>query len=92
MYTYEFTPQALRGLKKLPKNIQQRIIKKLDDFVSSNQPLSFADHLVDYRIGQYRFRIGDYRVIFDLEEETLVLLAIDHRKDIYRWNILGISL
>lgn len=84
MYTYEFTPQALRDLKKLPKDIQKRIIKKLDFYIFSMQPLSFAEHLIDYKIGQYRFRIGDYRVIFDLEGESLVVLTLGHRKDIYR--------
>jgi mRNA interferase RelE/StbE len=84
MYTYEFTPQAARELKKLPKNWQKRVIQKLDYFVSSKKPLSFASHLINYEIGQYRFRIADYRVIFDLEEETLVILSVGHRREIYK--------
>jgi mRNA interferase RelE/StbE len=84
MYKYEFTSPAAKDIKKLPPNIQKRIIKKLDYFVASSQPLSFAGRLTDYRIGSYRFRIGDYRVIFDLEDETLIILTLGHRKDIYR--------
>lgn len=84
MYAYEFTPPALKELKKLPKEWQKRIIQKLDFFVSSKQPLSFAQHLINFEIGQYRFRIGDYRVIFDLEEDMLVILSVGHRREIYK--------
>lgn len=84
MYTYEFKPSALKQLKKLPGDVQERIIKKLDYFISSKRPLYFADHLTDYRIGEYRFRIGDYRVVFDAIGERLIILTVGHRKDIYR--------
>lgn len=84
MYSYEFTRQASKDLKRLPKEVQQTIVKKLDYFVGSGKPLVFAAHLINTEIGQYRFRIGDYRVIFDLEEESLVILTLNHRKEIYR--------
>jgi mRNA interferase RelE/StbE len=84
MYSYEFKPQAIRDFKKLPKNIQIRIIKKLDYFVSSEDPLIFADHLINYELGSYRFRVGDYRIIFDIEDETIIILTLGHRREIYR--------
>ena len=84
MYSYEFTPQALKDLKKLPKNTQRTIIKKIDFFIDSKRPLSFAHHLINFEIGQYRFRVGDYRIVFDLEDETLVILAVGNRKEIYK--------
>jgi mRNA-degrading endonuclease RelE of RelBE toxin-antitoxin system len=40
--------------------------------------------LTDPLVGRYRFRTGDYRVVFDIVEETLQILAVGHRKDIYR--------
>lgn len=84
MYTYEFKPQAIRDLRKLPKKIQRRIIKKLDFYISSQNPLFFADHLIHHDIGEHRFRIGDYRVVFDVEEEKIIILTLGHRKEIYR--------
>jgi len=84
MYSYEFKPQAVRDLKKLPKDIQKRIIKKLDYFVSFDNPLVFADHLVNFEIGSYRFRIGDYRVIFDVIDEKIIILTLGHRREVYR--------
>lgn len=83
MYNYYFSTPALKQIRKLPKNIQKRIIKKLDFFCQKN-PLDYADFIVDSRLGEYRFRIGDYRVIFDREEDNIVILKIGHRKDIYR--------
>jgi len=83
MYEYTFTPQALKQLKKLPKKIQKRIINKLDYFCKS-EPLKFAQTLTDWRIGSYRFRIGNYRVIFDLEGKTIIILALGDRKEIYQ--------
>ena len=84
MYQYEFKPQAVEDLKKLPKDIQKKIIKKLEYFLSANDPVAFADILINFSIGQYRFRIGDYRVIFDLEDSKIVILTLGHRKQIYR--------
>lgn len=84
MYRYEFTEQALQQLQKLPPETQVKIIKKLEYFISSVNPLFFAGHLTNFSLGQYRFRIGDYRVIFDLEESVLVILTIGHRKEIYK--------
>jgi mRNA interferase RelE/StbE len=84
MYSYVFKPQAVRDLKKLPKEVQKRIIKKLDYFVSFENPLVFADHLINFEIGTYRFRIGDYRVIFDIVGEKIIILTLGHRREIYR--------
>jgi mRNA interferase RelE/StbE len=83
MYRVEFTPAALKDLQKLPRSVQKTIIKKIEFFLSSGRPLAFAHGLLNSELGQYRFRISDYRVIFDLEEETLVVLKIGHRKNIY---------
>jgi mRNA interferase RelE/StbE len=84
MYTYEFKPSALKKISRFPKSVQQQIIKKLDYFIGSDEPLKYAHRLINYELGTYRFRIGDYRVVFDVEGEKLIILDIDHRKDIYR--------
>jgi mRNA interferase RelE/StbE len=47
-------------------------------------PLIHAEKLIDSRFGTYRFRVGAYRVIFDLEGNDLVVLRVGHRKEIYR--------
>jgi mRNA interferase RelE/StbE len=77
-----FTHSAFRQLKKLDRKIQKRIINKLKFFASQKNPLQFAEPLRDRRFGQFRFRIGDYRAIFDVEKEKIIILKVGHRKDI----------
>lgn len=84
MFDYQFTKTSLRRFKKLPKDIQIRILGKLDFYCSQQDPLDFAEPLTRTDIGQYRFRVGDYRVAFDVEDEILVIHEVDNRKNIYR--------
>lgn len=84
MYQLIFSPQAEKELKKLSSDVHQQIIHKLRYFLSANNPLDFASHLKDYELGNYRFRIGDYRVIFDVEDETIIVLTVGHRRDVYK--------
>ena len=84
MHRYEFTSVAYRQIKKLSPEIQRMIIKKLDYFVSSQKPLSFATTLTDFSLGRYRFRIGDWRVVFDVIEEVIIIHTIGHRREIYK--------
>lgn len=46
--------------------------------------LNHARKMVDPSLGSYRFRIGDYRVIFDIEGDEIIVLRVGHRKEIYR--------
>jgi len=46
--------------------------------------LDFAEPIADPTLGKYRFRIGDFRVIFDVEGDLYKILIVGDRKDIYR--------
>lgn len=81
---YIFRPSAEKKFAKLAPKIQKRIVEKLEYFISTPNPLNFAEPLTNYEVGQYRFRIGSYRVIFDLENQYIVILNVGHRRDIYR--------
>jgi len=61
---------------------KKEFLNKLAEY--SKEPLEYARKLVNPKIGTYRFRIGDYRAIFDIEGEDIVILRIGHRKDIYK--------
>lgn len=80
---FVFTYLSFRQFKKLEKNIQKRIDKKLRFYSSQKNPLYFAEPLNDFRYGNWRFRIGEYRVLFDIEQDKIVILKVGHRKDIY---------
>ena len=85
MYKIKFKASVDKRFSKFSKDIQIRIIQKLEFFLSQSDPLFYAEFLTNLRIGTYRFRIGDYRVIFDLEDDEIIMIVdVDHRKDIYR--------
>jgi mRNA interferase RelE/StbE len=65
IYRLVYTRRAERDIKKLEPKTKDRIGKALLRY--SEEPLRFAEKLSDPILGEYRFRIGDYRVIFDVE-------------------------
>jgi mRNA interferase RelE/StbE len=79
-----FTERAKRDWDKLDNKIKDQIRKKLDFYLRAHNPLVFAEKLKDKKLGMYRFRIGDWRIIFDYFQNKIYILRIAHRKDIYR--------
>ncbi len=81
-YRLVYTHKASRDIRRLEEDVKQRIAKALKGY--EREPFKYASKLTDPALGTYRFRIGDYRVIFDVEGEEIVVLRVGHRKDIYR--------
>ncbi|MFY9483996.1 MAG: type II toxin-antitoxin system RelE/ParE family toxin [Patescibacteria group bacterium] len=81
---YFLKPSALKDLQKLPKELQKRIIKKLDFYTSSPFHLEFAERLQGREFGEYRYRVGDYRIFFDSGKNRIIILRIKHRREAYR--------
>ena len=77
-----FTKHAERDFEKLPHDIRERIDKKL--FSLAKDPLQPDTEKVDD--DTFRARVGNYRIIFRLENNNVVILVIRirHRKDVYR--------
>ena len=75
---------ASREFKSLDKPIQKRILKYLDERVTEN-PKDFGAELVGDKLGLWRYRVGDYRIICQLHNEKLVVLVVSvgHRKEVY---------
>jgi len=81
-YRLVYTHRAVRDIKKLPEDIRKRIGKTLLRYQAD--PLNFAENLTEPALGTYRFRVGDYRIIFDLEGEDIVILRVGHRRELYK--------
>ncbi|NOR49367.1 MAG: type II toxin-antitoxin system RelE/ParE family toxin [Methanosarcinaceae archaeon] len=81
-YGIIFSDRALKQLKKLEKNVQERIISTLERI--KIRPQAHVTKLVGDP--GYRLRVGDYRVILDIDEGNLVILVIKigHRKKTYK--------
>lgn len=82
MYNVVIPDRASKDLEKIDKKTQKIILLKIKEY--SSNPFRYSIRLTDNRIGDYRFRIGKYRVIFDIDGENLVVLRIGHRKNIYK--------
>lgn len=82
MFNLIYTQRAVRDIRNLDPTIRPRVDKKLLRY--KEDPLKYAEKITDPKLGSYRFRIGDYRVIFDLEGKDIVILRVGHRRDIYR--------
>jgi len=81
-YRLVYTERAVKDLSRLSPQTKQRIGETLERYAET--PLHYARKMVDPAMGTYRFRIGDYRVIFDIEGSDIVVLRAGHRSDIYR--------
>ena len=79
-----FTERAKRDWENLEESVQRKLRRKLDFYLNSGKILKFAERLKDYSLGEYRLRIGDYRLIFDFHKDAIVILRVGHRKNIYR--------
>jgi mRNA interferase RelE/StbE len=83
-----YTAKSKTFLKQLPSNTSSRIIDKIEFYNSTGNPLKYAKKLKKPKLGTYRFRIGSYRAIFDVDDKgnikILMILLISHRKDIYK--------
>ena len=81
-----FTKNARDDIRKLDKQVAARIRKKLVGLAAARQPLHTAVRLTKPADAQYRWRIGNYRVLFDFDpaSKTATILKIQHRKQIYR--------
>ena len=85
MWKWIVAESAIEQLKKMDGKTKSQILVKIDYFVSSGKPLSFAKKMINWDPGLYRFRAGDYRVIFEvIDKETIKVLTVGHRREVYK--------
>jgi mRNA interferase RelE/StbE len=77
-----FTETANEHLDRLPRRVQTRIVEKIELYAEQPDPLQFAEPLAGS--GEYRFRVGDYRVIFEVLYDVIWVTAIKRRDEAYR--------
>jgi mRNA interferase RelE/StbE len=85
-WTVEVGDVAERQLRRLDRPVQKRLLDWLDDRLEGcKNPRHFGEALRGDLAGLWRYRIGDYRIICQLQDERLVVLAISigHRRDVY---------
>ncbi len=86
IYQIKFSDVGDQYFASLNKIMQKRVMTKLHFFANSKDPFLYAKKLVGSE-NKYRFKVGDYRIIFTKQEngEIIILLIIKvaHRRDVY---------
>ncbi len=83
--TIEWGSKAIRDMRRLPARERERIIAKIEQYAAN--PASLARQVVALTGGPYRrLRVGDYRVIFNVEQgnpAVMAVLRVRHRREAY---------
>ncbi|MBR2143000.1 type II toxin-antitoxin system RelE/ParE family toxin [Anaerovibrio sp.] len=85
-YSVETTARFDRDFKKLDRYTQRFIKGWIEkNLVGSDNPRQHGKALTANRSGQWRYRIGDYRLICNIDDNKLIILALTmgHRREIY---------
>lgn len=80
-YTFQFKPRAIKDIESLNSKFQLRVIKKIEE-MSDN--LKGDVKQLTGSTPEFRLRVGDYRVLFEVEGETIIIYRIRHRREAYR--------
>jgi mRNA interferase RelE/StbE len=87
VWTIDYTESAQRQLRKLDKQVGRRIVDFMEERVAPlNDPRSTGKALTGAVFGSYwRYRVGDYRLICDIQDSKLCVLVIEvgNRKEVY---------
>ncbi|MEK7448408.1 MAG: type II toxin-antitoxin system RelE/ParE family toxin [Planctomycetota bacterium] len=70
-------------LPNIPRNIQIRISNAVQERLLK-EPLKYGEPLKRSLQGYRKLRVGDYRVIYRIDQENIIILKIGHRKEVYR--------
>lgn len=85
-YAVNYTPQAFKALKKLDRPTRTLILNWIEkNLICCENPRQHGKALTANRSGQWRYRVGDYRIIAEIEDEKIIILilTVGHRREIY---------
>ena len=80
-YDIQFKPRAVRDIERLPSRIQAQVLARIEDM--SNDLKGDVKRLTNFT-PEYRLRVGDYRVLFEVKKKAIVIFRIRHRREVYR--------
>jgi mRNA interferase RelE/StbE len=80
-YVLDWSPQAMKHLEQLERHVAERIVTKLDEVLEN--PFRYLEH---YEGQGYKLRIGEYRLLIDVDstEKVLFVRVLDKRGRIYK--------
>jgi mRNA interferase RelE/StbE len=81
-YQISYHPDVQKDLADLPKNIKDRIQRAIEERLMKD-PVKYGNPLRKSLRGYRKLRVGDYRIIYRIEERNIFVFKIGHRKEIY---------
>ena len=81
-YQLFYSSFAFEDIKKLDFVAKKKIKKKIELFAIN--PLFYSKRLINSSIGSFRWRVGNYRIVFDLDKDKIIILRVGHRREIYK--------
>lgn len=85
-WTIEYRPEAIKDLRKLDRTIRAEILAYLDERIASAEhPRLFGKALRHEKLGLWRFRHRNYRIICEMQDirQTILVIGVGHRRDVY---------
>ena len=83
-YKVLFSATAKKDVERLDSAIKKRLAKKLIQISQSEDIKQIVRQLVNHDVADYRLRVGDYRVLFDLDGKIIRIMRVRHRRDVYK--------
>jgi len=80
-YDVQFKPGAVKDIKGMPPRTQSRVLRKIEQM--SNDLSGDVKRLTSFTY-EYRLRVGDYRVLFEIEGKSIIVYRVRHRREAYR--------
>lgn len=80
-YDVQFKPRAVKDIQGIPVRMQSRVLARIEEM--SEDLRSDVKRLCESTY-EYRLRVGDYRVLFEIEEGSIVVYRVRHRREAYR--------
>jgi mRNA interferase RelE/StbE len=80
-YVLAFKPRARKDLKALASENLQRVLEKIEAL--TDNLAGDVKRLTDYT-PEFRLRVGDYRVLFEIDGSTIIVYRVVHRREAYR--------
>lgn len=83
-YSISYAPSAARAIRKLDGQTARRLVTAISELAANPRPPGCIR--LKGGSGEFRIRVGDYRVVYDVKDQELVVLVLrlGHRREVYR--------
>lgn len=82
-YVVRFRDVALSDLEEVPRDLRSRILRAVESRLET-APHRYGVRLRRALLGLWKLRVGDYRIVYELEGSAVTVWAVRHRKDVYQ--------